>query len=159
MKIFSIDPGYERVGMAILEKNKGEQKETLVFSQCFKTSAKLSLPERLVLIGQEMETVIKKYKPEIFAIEDLFFSSNKTTAMGVSAARGVMMYIAGAHNIPVEEYNPLQIKNAVTGYGKATKAQVFQMVRQLVDIPENVTQDDEIDAIAVGITAFAHHRF
>lgn len=158
MKIFSIDPGYERVGMAILEKNKGEQKETLVFSQCFKTSAKLSLPERLVLIGQEMETVIQKYKPDVFAIEDLFFSSNKTTAMGVSAARGVMMYVAGAHNIPTEEYNPLQIKNAVTGYGKATKAQVFQMVRQLVDIPKTVTQDDEIDAIAVGITAFAHHR-
>lgn len=157
MKIIGIDPGYERVGIAIIEKERG-QKENLLYSDCFKTSAKLDLNERLLLIGKEIESLIKKYSPEKLAIENLFFQSNKKTAMGVSQARGTIIFVAKSNNLEILEYTPLQIKNATTGYGKATKDQVFSMVKQLINIPEEVKQDDEIDAIAVGLTAFAHQR-
>ncbi len=158
MKIIGIDPGYERVGIAILQKNKGDKKEVLLYSNCFKTSAKLPLPERLFLIGQEAEAVIRKYQPEKLAIEKLYFERNTSSAMGVSEARGMIIYICRSHGLEVLEYTPLQIKNAVTGYGKATKPQVHTMVGKLIDLPKNIKQDDEIDAIAVGITGFATTR-
>jgi crossover junction endodeoxyribonuclease RuvC len=158
MKIISIDPGYERVGIAVLEKEKSGQKETLIFSECFKTSAKLPMEERLVLIGSRLEGLIKKYSPKIFAIENLFFQNNAKTVMGVSQAKGVLIYVAKKNNLDVHEYTPLQIKNATTGYGKATKLQVYEMVKQLIDLPKDVAQDDEIDAIAVGLTCSASVR-
>ena len=158
MKIISIDPGYERVGIAVIEKKSGE-KENLIYSDCFKTSSKLDLNERLFLIGQEIENLIKKYSPEKLAIENLFMQSNQKTVMGVSQARGTIIYVAKTNGLEVSEYTPLQIKNATTGYGKATKDQVYSMVKQLIKLPEDVKQDDEIDAIAVGLTAFAHERF
>lgn len=170
MKILGIDPGYERLGIAVLEKNKGDRKETLVYSNCFKTSAKLSLPERIFLLGQEIESVIKKHSPEKLAIEKLYFENNAKTAMGVSEARGAIIYIAKSHGLEILEYTPLQIKNAVTGYGKATKPQVHTMVSRLINLPEKIKparnathnvaggQDDEIDAIAVAITGFASSK-
>lgn len=157
MKIISIDPGYERVGIAIIEKEDG-QKEKLVYSDCFKTSAKLPLTERLFLIGQEVDEIIKKYKPEALAIETLFFTSNQKTVMGVSEARGVIMYQALLNQIPVFEYTPLQIKIAVTGYGRGDKKQVTEMVTRLIKIEKEIKHDDEYDAIAVGLTHLASHR-
>lgn len=159
MRILSIDPGYERVGIAIIEKKSQKEKEILVFSECFKTDPKLQINDRLFLIGQEIESLIKKYKPEICAIENLFFANNAKTVMGVSQARGVIIYEASRGGLKIEEYTPLQIKNATTGYGKATKSQVDSMVRQLIEIPDSLKQDDEIDAIACGLTSFAHFRF
>ena len=158
MKIMGIDPGYERVGIAIIEKDS-KKKEELLYSDCFKTSQKLELNERLFLIGQEIEKLIKKYSPEKLAIENLFFQNNQKTVMGVSQSRGTIIYVAKCHDLEILEYTPLQIKNATTGYGKATKDQVYSMVKQLIDIPDDVKQDDEIDAIAIGLTAFAHQRF
>jgi crossover junction endodeoxyribonuclease RuvC len=117
MKILGIDPGYERLGIAVLEKNKGERKERIVYSNCFKTSAKLPLPERIFLLGEEVETVIKKFKPEKLAIEKLYFENNQKTAMGVSEARGAILFVARKAGLEILEYTPLQIKNAVTGYG------------------------------------------
>jgi crossover junction endodeoxyribonuclease RuvC len=155
MKIIGIDPGYERIGIAVLEKNKGDKKEVLVYSNCFKTSAKLPLPERIFLLGAEIQSVIKKYKPEKLAIEKLFFENNQKTAMGVSEARGAIIFVGRNSGLEILEYTPLQIKNAVTGYGKATKAQVHAMVGKLIELPKTVKQDDEVDAIAVGITGFA----
>jgi crossover junction endodeoxyribonuclease RuvC len=159
MIILGIDPGYERVGIAVLEKNAGERRERVLYSNCFKTSAKLPLDERIFLIGKEIESVIEKWKPQKFAIEKLFFENNAKTAMGVSEARGAMIYIAKNAKLSVLEYTPLQIKNAVTGYGKATKDAVYTMVGKLVELPKEVRQDDEIDAIAIAITAFAFERF
>lgn len=155
MIILSIDPGYERIGIAVLEKNKGDRKEKILYSSCFKTSAKLSLSERIFLIGKEIEDIIKKYSPKALAIEKLYFENNAKTAMGVAEARGVIIYIAKNFNLNVFEYTPLQIKSAVTGYGKATKEAVYIMVGKLVDLQKDIKQDDEIDAIAVGITYFA----
>lgn len=158
MKIIGIDPGYERIGIAVLEKNKGDRKEILLYSNCFKTSAKLPLPERIFLLGTEVQSVIKKYKPEKLAIEKLYFETNTSSAMGVSEARGAIIFVGRNAGLEILEYTPLQIKNAVTGYGKATKTQVHAMVSKLIELPKTVKQDDEVDAIAVGITGFATTR-
>ena len=158
MKIISIDPGYERVGIAILEKNPGDKKETVVYSECFKTSAKLPFQERLLLIGEHLEKIIKKYEPKNMAIEKLFFENNQKTAMGVSEARGAMIYICKKNKINVFEYTPLQIKSAVTGYGKADKGMVMDMVPKLVFMKKETKSDDELDAVAIGITCIASEK-
>ena len=159
MKIIGIDPGYERVGIAVLEKNKTDRKENVLYSNCFKTNAKLSLDERIFLIGKEIEKVIKEFSPEVMAIEKLFFENNAKTAMGVSEARGAIVFVAKSLGLKVLQYTPLQIKSAVTGYGKADKSAVHMMVHKLVTLPKTVKQDDEIDAVAVAITGFATERF
>lgn len=156
MKIIAIDPGYERMGVAVIEK-KPREKEILIFSECFKTSAKISHDKRLKLIGQEIEKIIEKYKPETMAIETLFFTNNQKTAMHVLEARGVMLYVASAAGLSVVEFTPVVIKVAVTGYGKSDKSQVTAMVQKLIEIKTEIKYDDEYDAIAVGLTFFAHH--
>ena len=156
MKIIAIDPGYERVGIAILEKSNS--KEILLFSECFKTLATKSSEERLRLIGQEISKLIKKYQPETLAIENLFFKNNAKTAMKVSEARGVILYEAAKNGLEVMEFTPLQIKVAVTGYGKSDKDQVTAMVKKLITINESIKYDDEYDAIAVGLTYFACYK-
>lgn len=158
MIILGIDPGYERIGIAVLEKNPGDRKEKLLYSTCFKTSASLSFPERLLLIGQEVGTTIKKWQPKILAIEKLYFENNAKTAMGVSEARGTIIYIASLNGLTISEYTPLQIKSAVAGHGRAEKREVHSMVKKLITLPENIRQDDEIDAIAIGLTGFAMSR-
>lgn len=157
MKILSIDPGYERVGIAILEKI--DRVEQVIFSECFKTKKEEPLNERILLIGKEVEKVINEFKPKALAIEKLFFTTNQKTAMGVSEARGVIINEAKQKGLNVFEYTPLQIKIAVTGYGKATKSQVFSMVNKLVKIDSKIKSDDEIDAIAIGLTCLAIERF
>ena len=156
MRILSIDPGYERVGIAIIEKmEKG--KPELVFSECFITDKKLPFPERLTLIGSRLEHIIHDYSPSILAIETLFFNTNQKTAMQVSEARGVMVYCAKKNGLEVCQYTPLQIKNALTGYGRASKDQVDQMTRQLINIHKEIKYDDEMDAIATGLTCEASY--
>ncbi|MGB8815870.1 MAG: crossover junction endodeoxyribonuclease RuvC [Minisyncoccia bacterium] len=156
MKIISVDPGYERLGIAILEKENG--KEVLIFSECFKTSAKLPHSERLHLIGKELGEVIEKYKPEALAIETLFFAKNQKSAMQVAEARGVIMYESKRNNLEIFEYSPMAVKIAVTGYGKSDKIQVTNMVKRLVKITKPIKHDDEYDAIAIGLTFFATQK-
>lgn len=158
MRIISIDPGYERVGVAIVEKIQGG-KEELIFSECFQTSSKISHDERLCLIGIEVGKIIKEYKPKALAIENLFFKTNAKTAMHVAEARGVMLYEAAKNNLEVKEFTPMEIKVAVTGYGKSEKNQVTEMVKKLIKIDKAIKYDDEFDAIAVGLTYFAIVRF
>lgn len=158
MRILSIDPGFERVGIAILDKtNTG--KHELVFSTCFKTSSKLNFHERLNLIGKEIESTIAQYKPQALSIEKLYFTTNQKTVMGVSEARGVIIYIAAKNGLKIFEYTPPQIKIAVTGYGKSTKEMVMSMVPKLINIEKKTSSDDELDAIAAGITCLACERF
>ena len=153
MRIISIDPGYERLGIAVLEKNR---KEELIFSECFKTSATLSFPERLELVGREMARVVTEHAPRALAIENLFISNNQKTAMRVAEVRGAILYQARLSGLAIYEYTPLQIKVATTGYGKASKEQMMTMVRKLISGTANITQDDEMDAIAIGLTHFAY---
>ena len=156
MRILGIDPGFERLGVAVLEKNKGDKKERVIFSECFKTSAKLEFSERLKLIGEEIRNVIKKYKPEVLSIETLFLTTNHKTVMHVAEARGVVIYEAAKAGLKIFEASPPQIKIATTGYGKADKNQIIKMVKILVDIDNSKKSDDELDAIAIALTAFAH---
>ncbi len=158
MKILGIDPGFERLGIAILEKNIKDKKETVLFSTCFKTSAKLDFSGRLKLIGEEVRKIIKEYQPEVLAIETLFLNTNQKTVMHVAEARGVVVYEAANAGLKVFEASPPQIKVAVTGSGGADKAQIMKMVRILVKIDNTKTSDDELDAIAIALTAFAHLR-
>jgi len=156
MKILGVDPGFERLGVAVLEKNTGDKKERVLFSECFKTSAKLEFSERLNLIGEEIKNVINKYKPEVLSIETLFLTTNHKTVMHVAEARGVVIYEAARAGLKIFEASPPQIKIATTGYGKADKNQIIKMVKILVDIDQSKKSDDELDAIAIALTAFAH---
>jgi crossover junction endodeoxyribonuclease RuvC len=158
MKILGIDPGFERIGIAIIER-KPKAKDALVYSHCFKTSAKIPFHERLTAIGSEIEKIIKKYKPEALAIEKLYFTTNQKTVMGVSEARGVVIYSASRNGLQIFEYTPPQIKVAVTGYGKADKRMVMSMVPRLIDMDKSINSDDELDAIATGLTCLASERF
>lgn len=157
MKVLGIDPGYERVGVAILEK-KNNEKEKVLYSECFKTSTKLDFPERLKKIGERIEETIKEYKPDKLAIESLFLNTNQKTAMKVSEARGVIIYEAIKSGLDIFQASPPQIKISVTGYGRSNKEQVMKMVRMLVDINEGKDSDDELDAIATALTCFAYNK-
>ena len=157
MKIISIDPGYERLGVAVLEKLP-RQKEVLLYSECFKTSSKLPHHERLTLIGNKIKEIIKKYKPEGLATEKLYFSNNQKTALLVAEARGVILYAGSSTGLPIFEYTPADIKIAITGYGKSEKRQIIDMVKKLIIVNSKTNSDDEFDAIAIGLTHFAIHR-
>jgi len=158
--ILGIDPGYGRIGIAIIEKtSKGEN---LIHSECFETDAKLPHHERLLLIGEKIKTIIKKYKPQKMAVETLLWSKNKKTALQVAEARGVILLEASRSGVHIREYNPNEIKLAVTGYGKSDKKQVIDMVEKLVKLKPNPStksrqarHDDEYDAIATAITCSA----
>jgi crossover junction endodeoxyribonuclease RuvC len=156
MRILGIDPGYERLGIAVLEKNKGDKREKVVFSECFKTSAKLEFSERLLLLGGEVRKVIKKHKPEVMSIETLFATNNQKTVMRVAEARGAVIYEAAQAGLKIFEATPLQIKVATTGYGRADKNQIIKMVKMLVDVDSSKKSDDELDAIAIALTGFAY---
>ena len=155
-RILGVDPGFERLGIAILEKNKSDKKEKVIFSTCFKTSAKLDFPERLFLIGDKIKEIIEEYKPEILSIETLFLNTNQKTVMKVSEARGLVIYEASRKKLKIFEASPPQIKIATTGYGRSDKTQINKMVKMLVYIDEKVKSDDELDAIAIALTAFAN---
>jgi crossover junction endodeoxyribonuclease RuvC len=158
MRILGVDPGYERLGIAVLERTpeaRPQGKEKVLFSECFKTSAKLNFSERLFLIGEEVKKIIDKYKPEVLSIETLFLNTNHKTVMKVAEARGVVIYEATCAGLKVFEASPPQIKIATTGYGRANKEQIIKMVKILVDVEKSKTSDDELDAIAIALTAFA----
>lgn len=156
MRVLAIDPGYGRCGVAVLDKNGG--KETWVYSDCIETSSKAPFEERLTHVADECERLITKFKPDALAMEKLFFNSNQKTAMQVAEVRGAILHAAASAGIPIAEYTPGQIKSATTGFGKADKKQITQMLHMLLKIEKEVTLDDEYDAIAVGITHLAHSR-
>lgn len=155
MIILAFDPGYERLGVAVLKKDK---KEELLFSDCVRTSAKLPFPERLKELGDAVIKVIKKYKPDGIALEDVYFEKNAKTAMQVAQVRGVLAYLAAAHDITIHHYTPAQVKIAITGYGRSDKKAIAVMVPKLLGISIDKRLDDELDAIAVGITCLASLR-
>jgi len=151
-----IDPGYERLGIAVIEKESG--KESLIHSECFQTDAALSFHERLHLLGEQLETIIKKHKPKHLALENVFFNTNQKTAMDVAAVRGVILYVARTNNLETFEYSPPQIKSAVGGSGRANKKEVATMLHHLITINKEIRLDDEYDAIAVALTHSAINR-
>lgn len=157
MRVIAIDPGYDRCGIAILEK-EGNEKEKIVFSECFQTDKKTSLNQRIFSIGKRIEALIESYQPTYMAIEGLFFSKNTKTALQVSETRGVVIFQGVNKGLTLYEYTPNQIKVAVTGYGSARKEDVHRLVEKLISLDDKKYIDDEIDAIAVGLTFFASYR-
>ncbi|MFA6269648.1 MAG: crossover junction endodeoxyribonuclease RuvC [Candidatus Paceibacterota bacterium] len=159
-KILGIDPGYGRVGVAIVEKST--RSENLLHSECFETDSKLPHFQRLLLIGEKIKNIIKKYKPDQIAVETLLWSKNKKTALQVAEARGVILLESARAKIILKEFNPNQIKVAVTGYGKSDKKQVISMVEKLLKLGQSTSgkkrQDDEYDAIAIALTCSATHH-
>ena len=156
-RILGIDPGYDRVGVAVLEKQS--RQEVVLFSDCLLAGAKLEFAERLVTIGNQVEKIIKKWQPDILAIEKLFFAANQKTAMRVAETRGMIIYLGQKHSLRVREFTPLQVKMSVSGYGRADKKQVTEMVCRLTKMEKKPRYDDEYDAVAVALTCLAHGRF
>ena len=140
----------------MLEKENG--KEVLLYSACVRTSAALEFPERLKKLGEETEVLIKKWKPDAVALEEIFFEKNAKTAMQVAEVRGALIYIAVSHGIKIYSYTPGEVKVAVTGYGGSDKRAIAAMVPKLLRLPGGKKLDDELDAIAVGITCLASIR-
>lgn len=155
MKVLAIDPGYDRAGVAILEKTTTG--ETLLYSSCIETDKTSDLNQRIFSIGKVIENLITKYKPNTIAIEKIFFNKNIKTAIGVAEARGVIIYIASKNNCQIYEFGPQEIKIAITGYGKSDKKAVFDMTKRLVKNSPEKALDDEYDAIAIGVTCLAHY--
>lgn len=151
--ILGIDPGYDRVGICILEKVSSVENK-IIYSECFESDKKKDINERIFNICENLEKIILKYSPNELAIEKLFFTNNQKTVMGVSEARGAMIYLSQRLNVKVIEYTPLQIKIALTGYGKATKDQIYFMLKKILKIKDENKKnlDDEYDAIAVAYT-------
>jgi crossover junction endodeoxyribonuclease RuvC len=150
MKVLAIDPGYERLGIAVLEKQKG--KDILLYSECFQTDKREVHSKRLFLIYTKLKEIIEEYKTNTCAIETLFFSNNVKTALKVAELRGMVLTLCEIHKMKIYEYSPQAIKLGVTGYGKSDKTAVVKMIPLLVNIDKKIKHDDEFDAIAVGIT-------
>lgn len=150
MTIIGIDPGVARTGWGVISKHSGGVK--MLGYGCLETDAALEASVRLLFIFREINRLIEEYKPDIASLEKLFFNSNVTTAMGVGEARGVIMLALARIGIAIEEFTPLQIKQAVAGYGKASKDQVQKMVKTLLRLAEIPRPDDAADALAAAIT-------
>lgn len=154
MKIIAVDPGYERLGAAILEK-VSDQKENLLFSDCIQTDKKTPHADRLFQIKSELEKIIEKHKPTHLAIEQLFFSKNTKTALLVAEARGAILATAKSAGLEIAEFTPNTVKVAVTGYGQSDKKTIINFLPKLIKIDKKIKFDDEFDAIAIGLTFFA----
>ena len=152
MRILAIDPGYDRLGIAVIEGDPS--RPTLLWSDCVLPEKGLR-EKRLACVWSAVTDAITEYAPDALALETLFFSVNKKTAIGVAEARGAILAAAGVAALPVIECSPQQVKLAVTGHGGADKAAVARMVPQLLALPKKKRLDDELDAIAIGITALA----
>ncbi|MFA6404619.1 MAG: crossover junction endodeoxyribonuclease RuvC [Candidatus Paceibacterota bacterium] len=156
MKILGIDPGYDRLGIAIIEKLP-KKKEVVLYSDCFTTLSKDTIYKRLSMIGDEIVRILEKFSPEAIAIETLFITKNQKTAMRVAEARGIIIYEAIKMGVDVFEYSPMEIKTAITSDGTSDKTRMIKMVHLLVDISDK-KHDDEYDAIAVALTHSARIR-
>lgn len=149
MIILGIDPGYAIVGYGVIYYQSGRFR--VLEYGAITTPAGMPLPKRLHRIYEGMEQLIEKYKPDSLSIEQLFFNTNSTTAIGVAEARGCILLSADMHNVPIFEYTPLQVKQAVTGYGRAEKKQIMQMTTTLLGLTEIPKPDDAADALAVAV--------
>ena len=161
MIILGIDPGTAITGYGVIENNKGKVKA--VDYGCILTDKGLKMPERLDLLGEELKKIIKKYKPQAMAVEELFFFKNAKTVITVGQARGVILFVGKnvgkKTGIDIYEYTPLQVKQAVVGYGRADKKQVQSMVKAILGLNEIPKPDDAADALAIAICCASSIKF
>ena len=149
LRILGIDPGLATVGFSIVDVEKSKMK--LVTCGVISTPAHTSLSSRLDRIFEDMNELISSFSPDVMSIEELFFNTNITTGIAVAHARGVILLSAYRAGVQVFEYTPLQVKQAVVGYGRAEKNQVIDMVRRILALPAAPKPDDAADAVALAI--------
>jgi len=154
--VLAIDPGYDRLGIAVIEGDPS--RPTLLWSDCVLPD-KGERAERLACVSRAVTAAVQEYSPDMLAIETLFFSVNKKTAIGVAEARGAILAAAGLAALPVIECSPQQVKLAITGHGGSDKTAVARMIPQLLTLSTKKRLDDELDAIAIGITGLARNPF
>jgi len=149
MIILGIDPGLAIVGWGVIESNRGNIRP--IAYGAITTPPHTDVEERLSIIAEDLGAVIDKYRPDEMAVEELFFNTNITTGISVAEARGVILLTAHQRGVKISEYTPLQVKQAVVGYGKAEKGQVIAMVTSLLKLQKPPKPDDTADAIAIAI--------
>lgn len=149
MKVIGIDPGSGIIGFGLIEQSS---KPKLIDAGIIRTTIGDDPASRLVELYESLKELITEFKPDVASVEKLFFAQNVTTAMNVSQARGVILLALAEAGLPIHEYTPLQIKMAMTGYGRATKAQIQEMVRVQLSLKKKPSPDDAADALAVALT-------
>ncbi len=149
MVILGIDPGFAIVGFGVVSSSGGEQRA--LRCGAINTPAGLPLSTRLLQIADDMEALLSEFRPDAMAVEELFFNTNVTTGIGVAQARGVILMMAERQRVPIFEYTPSQVKQAVVGYGKAEKHQVMEMTKRLLKLKTVPRPDDAADALAVAL--------
>lgn len=150
MVVLGIDPGLATLGWGVIEAGQGRQR--LIEYGCILTTPRQRFPDRLKQISEDMKTLLQHFQPDEIAFEELFFAKNVTTAFTVGAARGVSIAACAEYTDKLYEYTPMQVKQAVVGYGGAEKQQVQQMVKLLLHMEEIARPDDAADAIAIALT-------
>lgn len=156
MITLGVDPGTALLGYGLV---RGDDEPELMTFGVVETTTAQTMPERLVKLYEAVWELIRVHEPDVLAIEQLFFARNVTTALAVGQARGVVLLAAAQHGMPVHEYKPSEIKQTITGYGKADKPQVQEMVRMLLGLSEVPTPDDAADALAVALCHVQMSRF
>lgn len=149
MRILGIDPGIATIGFGVIESEKNKQR--LISCGAITTPAHTSLSSRLGLIYNDITELFEVFKPDAAAIEELFFNTNITTGISVAHGRGVILLACHKAEVPIAEYTPLQVKQAVVGYGRAEKQQVMDMVRRMLGLSAPPKPDDAADAVAIAI--------
>ena len=157
MRILGIDPGLATVGWGVIDVINGKPK-AVAFGVIL-TEKDKPLPDRLLIIEEDLKSLIDKFKPDEVALEELFFNNNVTTAINVSQARGVILLTCVKAVGKLYEYTPLQIKQALTGYGRAEKKQIQEMTKTFLNLPKIPKPDDAADALAVALTHSQTNRF
>ena len=157
MRILGIDPGFAITGYSIIDYIGN--KFTLIASGAVTTEAGTSFPIRLTKIFDDISNLIDIYKPDAISVEELFFNQNVKTAINVAQARGVILIVGCKKNVPTYEYTPLQVKQAVTGYGRADKIQVQKMVKSILKVDKLPKLDDITDSMAIGICHAHSQKF
>ena len=150
--ILGIDPGIADTGYGLINKDTKGNLKCITYGS-IKTQSKTEMTDRLFIINKELNKIIKKYRPKIIALEQLFFCKNVKTALTVGQAKGVIMFTSRQAKIPLNEFTPLQVKQAVAAYGQASKVQIQKMVKLLLNLKEIPKPDDAADALAVAICA------
>jgi crossover junction endodeoxyribonuclease RuvC len=149
--VLGIDPGTAALGYGIVESTRGTVRE--VDHGCLETSPDVTLPERLLTIHALIDELVALHRPDVMAVERLFFSRNVQTAFGVGQARGVVLLAAAQHGVPVREATPNEVKSAIAGYGAADKEQVQRMVQMVLGMEDRPRPDDAADALAIAVWA------
>ncbi len=157
MRVLGIDPGLAITGYGLVD-GEGDRLESVAYG-VVRTPAHTPITERLVMLYDELRCIAERYAPQQAAVEEIFFATNARTAISVSQARGVALLALAQARLPIAEYTPLEVKQATTGYGQADKAQMQEMVRLLLGLPDVPRPDDAADALAVAICHHSHSRF